>query len=369
MKSDEATIRGPVSLWRGARRTYLYLRRADRNRVLLLLAAVFLSVVLAGFCGYLFVVDAAFRGKIFSGVTVEGVPVGGLTREQSAEVVVGKVVEPLHKPVLLEVDGRAFELDPKSVDMKVDIDRMIDLAYWAGQSQNIASRMFRRFINRPYTVNVPVTVDFDRAKLEQFVAGLAAEVNYPPENAGIDMSSGTPVIEKGHYGLTVKEQETVTEVEAALPSPDRNVTVVTESVRPEVTSADIGCIIVISLSRHTLYLYRQETLENSFLVAVGMPEYPTPTGRFHVTFKEEDPVWLPTSEWAKDKRGIPQPPGPDNPLGKYWMDIGGGIGIHSTPFENSLGEDASHGCIRMSEWGASQVYNTVEVGTPVYIIE
>ncbi|MBU4194506.1 MAG: L,D-transpeptidase, partial [Actinobacteria bacterium] len=74
-------------------------------------------------------------------------------------------------------------------------------------------------------------------------------------------------------------------------------------------------------------------------------------------------------EWAGEQRGIPVPPGPDNPLGGYWMELANGIGIHATPFENSLRASVSHGCIRMSEWGASRVYNAVKVGTPVYIFE
>ena len=50
------------------------------------------------------------------------------------------------------------------------------------------------------------------------------------------------------------------------------------------------------------------------------------------------------------------------------MDLGGGLGIHETPFVKSLGSAASHGCIRMSNEGASTVFNAVNVGTPVFII-
>ena len=100
-----------------------------------------------------------------------------------------------------------------------------------------------------------------------------------------------------------------------------------------------------------------------------MPQYPTPNGHFYITYKEKNPTWLPTSEWAKDKQGIPQPPGPNNQLGGYWMDIGGGIGIHATPFPKSLGEQASHGCIRMDPTDAGTLFDQVKVGTPVFITD
>jgi L,D-transpeptidase ErfK/SrfK len=51
------------------------------------------------------------------------------------------------------------------------------------------------------------------------------------------------------------------------------------------------------------------------------------------------------------------------------MDLGGGIGIHATPYENSLGSQASHGCIRMDPNDAGQLFNEIKVGTPVFIID
>jgi lipoprotein-anchoring transpeptidase ErfK/SrfK len=49
------------------------------------------------------------------------------------------------------------------------------------------------------------------------------------------------------------------------------------------------------------------------------------------------------------------------------MEIGDGVGIHSTPDEKSLGYSVSHGCIRLSEWSAQFMFNRVSKGTPVYI--
>ena len=42
------------------------------------------------------------------------------------------------------------------------------------------------------------------------------------------------------------------------------------------------------------------------------------------------------------------PPGPNNPLGKYWLPLSApGYGIHSTLWPESIGHSTSHGCIRM----------------------
>jgi lipoprotein-anchoring transpeptidase ErfK/SrfK len=61
------------------------------------------------------------------------------------------------------------------------------------------------------------------------------------------------------------------------------------------------------------------------------------------------------------------PPGPDNPLKARWMGFLGGAGIHGTDDVGSLGGAASHGCVRMSIPDVIELYERVDVGTPVYI--
>jgi lipoprotein-anchoring transpeptidase ErfK/SrfK len=49
------------------------------------------------------------------------------------------------------------------------------------------------------------------------------------------------------------------------------------------------------------------------------------------------------------------------------MGIYNGAGIHGTDATYSLGTAASHGCIRMSIPDVEELYDQVDVGTPVYI--
>ena len=63
------------------------------------------------------------------------------------------------------------------------------------------------------------------------------------------------------------------------------------------------------------------------------------------------------------------PPGPKNPLGKFWLGTtASGVGIHATNRPWSVGYFVSHGCIRMLPNEIEQLFPQVEVGTPVKII-
>ncbi len=127
--------------------------------------------------------------------------------------------------------------------------------------------------------------------------------------------------------------------------------------------------IIVDLSRLRLYLYRGGKLVKTYPVAAGQPVYPTPTGTFAIVNMTMNPTWLPpNSDWAKNATKIP--PGTENPLGTRWMGTSApGVGIHGVPpsEDGSIGTYASHGCLRMHNSNAVDLFSRVSVGMPVII--
>ncbi len=73
--------------------------------------------------------------------------------------------------------------------------------------------------------------------------------------------------------------------------------------------------------------------------------------------------------YAKQKNRVLRGPGYASPV-KYWMPVKGGIGIHDARWRKEFGgeiyqTDGSHGCINMPLEAAQQLYDQVEIGTPV----
>lgn len=121
----------------------------------------------------------------------------------------------------------------------------------------------------------------------------------------------------------------------------------------------------LSLSDRKVYVYRGETLETSYPVAIGRPGWETPTGEFEVFSQVVDPGW--TNPLTDEVVA----PGPDNPLGDrwiaFWTDGINSIGFHGTPNRESVGQAASHGCIRMYNEDVRELYEIVALGTPVIV--
>ena len=121
----------------------------------------------------------------------------------------------------------------------------------------------------------------------------------------------------------------------------------------------------LDLSERQLYVYRAGELEKSYPVAVGRDGWETPTGEFEVFHQITDPGW--TNPLTSEV----MPPGPDNPLGDrwiaFWTDGQNSIGFHGTPNRESVGQAASHGCIRMYNEDVRELYEIVSVGTTVVV--
>jgi lipoprotein-anchoring transpeptidase ErfK/SrfK len=57
----------------------------------------------------------------------------------------------------------------------------------------------------------------------------------------------------------------------------------------------------------------------------------------------------------------------DGELGRFLLDLGDGYLFHGTPYEESIGTAATHGCLRLRDEDIAWLYDQVPIGTRVYI--
>lgn len=139
--------------------------------------------------------------------------------------------------------------------------------------------------------------------------------------------------------------------------------------RHVVPALPVGVPLVVNVPQRMLYVLTG-TGVTAYPVAVGRRDWPTPLGDFSIATKEVDPTWdVPESireEARRAGRSLPLkvPPGPNNPLGAYWLGLTvGGVGIHGTNAPTSVYQVITHGCIRLHPHDISAVFGQVQVGT------
>lgn len=111
--------------------------------------------------------------------------------------------------------------------------------------------------------------------------------------------------------------------------------------------------IYIDRNKHVMYCYSNGVLIKSFPCAVGKRSTPTPTGTFNIIDKVKNRPYY--------KKGIPGG-SPNNPLGTRAIQLTtGGIFIHGTNNNSSIGTSVSNGCIRMYNKDVEWLYDRVGV--------
>lgn len=107
--------------------------------------------------------------------------------------------------------------------------------------------------------------------------------------------------------------------------------------------------IVINVAKRNLEVYNDAQLYKTYRIAVGKSETPTPIGEWNVVWKDYN--------WGTG-------------FGTRWMGLNvpwGIYGIHGTNKPWSIGQFASHGCIRMRNKDVEELFEWVPIGTPVRI--
>ncbi len=107
---------------------------------------------------------------------------------------------------------------------------------------------------------------------------------------------------------------------------------------------------------------------------IGSPEKPTPDGKTEVERVARNPWYtydprLVHFKEVKTRTKIRIAPGPHNPVGLVWIELGKkSSGIHGAPDPAKVSKTSSHGCVRLTNWDALELAELVERGTPVDFI-
>lgn len=166
------------------------------------------------------------------------------------------------------------------------------------------------------------------------------------------------------------------DVDPWIPEEDAQIIIPTQYVLPNVEREGV----IINLAELRLYQFHG-TVNNvasvsTYPVSVGKDDqWETPLSFTRITSKTANPNWYPPESIRKEHEEnndpLPKvvPPGPDNPLGDYKLGLAlSGYLIHGTNVPEGIGMRVTHGCIRLHPTGIEKLFKSVEINTPVTIV-
>lgn len=336
-----------------------------------ILAAALLVVALVGGA---YAYDATHKNEIADGVTIAGVDVGGMSPSEAEAAVRRQLLQPLRDSLTVTYHGRSWTLPGRELKIRADVSDAVEKALAASEDGGLPGRLVRYVTGGEVDEGISARIGYSHAAIHRFVRHVADRLDREPRNASVSPSADALEVVPAADGRKVRDVQLTRQLEAAVvdAAAPRRIVADVHSTRPKVTTKQVASeypsYLTLDRATFTLRLWKHLKLAKSYTVAVGMEGLETPEGLYEIQEKEENPVWrVPNSAWAGELAGQTIPPGPSNPIKARWMGIYEGAGIHGTEETESLGHAASHGCVRMSIPDVEELYEQVEVGTPIYI--
>lgn len=192
------------------------------------------------------------------------------------------------------------------------------------------------------------------------------------------------VVKKGDYFQTISNQynigilelmETNPGVDPFLPTPGTRLLIPTQMLLPDVPHKGV----VINLAELRLYYFQKGGKEvHVFPVGIGRVGRETPEMVTKIKSRIPNPSWTPPVSIRKEHletlgEELPRVvlAGPDNPLGKFAIQLSYGDGsylIHGTNKDFGIGMRVSAGCIRLNPDDIEWLFDKVKYGDPVTVI-
>ncbi len=318
--------------------------------------------------------DSSQNDKIADGVTIGGVDVGGLSAAEAKRAVHRELIAPLSHSLRVGYDGESWRLSGKTLKVHADIDDAVDEALSSSRDGGLPGRLARYVTGGEVDENISADVTYSQVAVNRFVRRVAEAVGVAPQDASVAANGEGLSVVPAENGRKLRDNLLTQKLNAAVlnAKAPHVIAARTHYVRPAVTgdqvAAEYPSYLTLDRETFTLRLWKHLKLSKSYTVAVGQVGLETPAGLYHIQDKQVDPTWnVPDSAWAGSLAGQSIPPGPSNPLKARWMGIFSGAGIHGTDATYSLGSAASHGCVRMAIPDVIELYDQVDVGTPIYI--
>jgi lipoprotein-anchoring transpeptidase ErfK/SrfK len=334
-------------------------------------AGIILALLLAAVGGFIYTTNQygeRYEGKLLPGTSIGGIDVSGMTRVQAVKAVRASLGNQLDRKITISYEDESWKTTPQELGAYSNAGRVVDRAFDETRDRSFFDMAKMRFLGEKADFHSSVALAYPRNEVRRMVEGIAVDLEREPVDATLDYSTGWVKITDSKTGLEVQTDATSQNLfQAMRGNGGGNIDLSTTTLQPAVTSDDYDQVLLVRQGERKLYLYQDGKITDSYTIAVGEPKFPTPTGIFEVVEKRYMPTWVnPAPKGWGSSMPATIGPGIKNPLGLRAINwSASGIRFHGTEDLGSLGTAASHGCVRLSNDDVVNLYQKVQVGSPI----
>lgn len=191
-------------------------KKPKKRNIKKLIISIMIVAIIALLFSTVFALSNINNEKIISGVTIEGIEVSGLTKEEAKAKLETVYAEKKEKNIELKYEEFESELNPTLMEVSYDIENAVNEAYGLGRNQNIFVNNYNILGTlvgkREISVNMSLNEETTKQTIEDIGAnlpGILIEPSYSIEENKL-------IITRGKEGIVVKTEDLLTQVKDLL---------------------------------------------------------------------------------------------------------------------------------------------------------
>ena len=181
--------------------------------------------------------------KILDKVSVMGIDIGGMSREEAKETIEEIVENKLSEELTLKKDDYETTINAAQIDAQYDVETAISAAYDIGKSGNIITNNYSILFNMLFGNEIECNFSYDQELLNKKIEDVASKLPGAVVQSSYYIEDEDLVIVKGTKGLSIKEDELKDNILSQMKNIVQKYSIVeipTEEVEPE--AIDLGKI-------------------------------------------------------------------------------------------------------------------------------
>jgi len=182
-----------------------------RTRLLILIVLGLAIVLFGSVLGF----EAWYANRIYPGVSVWGVDVGGMRPDGPAPRL--EAHDRLQRPLItLHGPEHSWEVRPRDLGLHLEPVSTLTQAYALGRQSSPLESLLSHLELMAVGANLPPIITYDEAQARRYLDTLAEQVEVAPTDAALSLEGATPVAEPSHPGRRLDVDATLAYLSPAL---------------------------------------------------------------------------------------------------------------------------------------------------------
>lgn len=147
------------------------------------------------------------NSKIIKGVTIDGIEVSGMTKEQAQAMLEEKVKQREQTEVTLKYNDYSKQFPYKDVEINAAVEKAVEEAVLKGRSGNVVSNNFRVIASAFKKENVDLEVQYNNDTVGEIIDAINAEIPGKVEDYAYSIEEDELYVYKGKDGIVVDQDQ------------------------------------------------------------------------------------------------------------------------------------------------------------------